>query len=113
MFGLVVVLLGSLMGCGPSCRTSCERLYGSGEDECNINVPDFEGEEGANRLIIECESVCDDAMSNTGTVGTYDPNSNADSTISIANEKQAALWMDCVSETSCDNISKRFCQPHY
>ncbi len=113
MLVLVVALLGSLMGCGPSCRSSCERLYGDGEDECNINVPDYEGAEGANRLVIECEQECDGAMTNTGPVGTYDPNANTDTTVGIANEKQAALWMDCVQATSCDNVKKGFCQPHY
>lgn len=113
MLVLVVVFLGSVTGCGPSCRSSCEQLYGSGSGACNINVPDFEGEEGANRLVLECEATCDSAMTNTGAVGTYDPNANTDTTVSIANEKQAALWMDCVQATSCDNIKKGFCQPHY
>ncbi|GDX82691.1 hypothetical protein LBMAG42_45020 [Deltaproteobacteria bacterium] len=113
MVVVVFAILGSLLGCGPTCRTTCETLYGSGQDQCNINVPDFEGEEGANRLIVECQATCEEAMTNTGTVGTYDPNSNTDTKIDIANEKQAALWMDCVATTSCDNMDKGFCQPHY
>ncbi|MSQ01357.1 MAG: hypothetical protein EXR71_05605 [Myxococcales bacterium] len=113
MLVLVLAILATLVGCGPNCRSTCERLYGSGEDECNINVPDFEGEEGANRLVIECQQVCDGAMADAGSVGSYDPNSNADEDVSIANEKQAALWMDCVDGTSCDNLGKGYCQPHY
>ncbi len=113
MLVLVVAVLGSLMGCGPSCRTSCERLYGSGTDQCNIAVPGFEGEAGANSLIIECSQECESAMAEAGALGTYDPNSNTDTKLSIANEKQAASWMDCVGETSCDNIGNGYCQPHY
>lgn len=109
---LVFALLGSLIGCGPNCRSSCERLYGSGEDQCNINVAGFDGEEGANRLVIDCLATCNSAMSNAGSVGSYDPNTNEDDDVSIANEKQAALWMDCVQETSCENIDAGYCLPH-
>jgi hypothetical protein len=112
MLILVVAVLGSLMGCGPSCRTSCERLYGSGTDACNIPVNGYEGEAGANSLIIECTQTCESAMAESGAIGTYDPNSKTDTKMSIGNEKQAAAWMDCVAETACDNIQKGFCQPH-
>ena len=73
----------------------------------------YAGEEGAKRLVIEYEQECDAAMTQTGPVGTYDPNANTDNTVGIANEKQAALWMDCVETTSCANIEKGFCEPHY
>lgn len=112
MLVLVVAVLGSLSGCGPSCRTSCERLYGSGTDACNIAVNGYEGEAGANSLIIECTQTCESAMAEAGALGSYEPNSNTDTKMTIANEKQAASWMDCVAETTCDNIQKGFCQPH-
>jgi hypothetical protein len=113
MLVLVVAVLGSMSGCGPSCRTSCERLYGSGTDQCNINVPGFDGESGANSLVIECSQECESAMAEAGSIGSYEPNSNTDTTVGLANEKQAASWMDCVAATSCDNMQKGFCQPHY
>ncbi len=113
MMLLVLATLASLIGCGPNCRSSCERIYGSSDGQCDINVMGAEGDEGAAELIDECEATCDEAMRKSGTVGTYDPNSNADEDATIVNEKQAALWMDCVESTSCENLTKGYCQPHY
>lgn len=113
MLLLVLAVVGSLFGCGPNCRSSCETLYGSSDGQCDIDVMGAEGDEGAAELIDECEATCDEAMRNTGKVGTYDPNSNADDDATIVNEKQAALWMECVSTTSCENMRKGYCQPHY
>ena len=117
MLVLVFALIGSVLGCGPSCRSSCEQLYGStqnvdGTTQCDINVAGYSGQEGANRIITECEAECDNAMKETGPLGNYDPNSNADTEVELANEKQAAKWMDCVADTSCDNLMKGYCQPH-
>lgn len=110
----MVVLLAvlSLVGCGPNCRDACDKLYGDADGQCNINVIGSEGDAGAASLIQECQATCDGAMSKTGPVGTYNPNSNADADQTIDNEKQAALWMDCVVEEACDNLEKGYCQPH-
>ena len=34
-----------------------------------------------------------------------------DDDVALENEQQAALWMDCVAETSCDNLDKNYCAP--
>jgi hypothetical protein len=109
---LVVLALLSLVGCGPNCRSSCETLYGDGDGQCAIAVIGQSGDAGANELIQECQATCEAAMAQTGDVGTYDPNSNNDNDVTVSNEKQAALWMDCVEGTSCANLEKGYCQPH-
>ena len=112
--GMLVVATALLAGCGPDCRSSCERLYLDGPDQCNINVADQVGAEGADELVRNCMATCDDAMTKTGELGDYDPNvrGSADS-VTLQNEKQAAAWMDCVAETSCDNLGDGYCPPHY
>lgn len=107
-----------MAGCGPDCRSSCTKLYGNstqadGSTQCQIVVPGKSGDEGRNELIADCEATCDAAMRNTGEMNGYDPNQKGTGDdISINNEKQAAAWMDCVAETSCDNLGKGFCEPH-
>jgi hypothetical protein len=109
---VLLLAIFSLVGCGPNCRQSCERLYGDGDGQCNINVIGAEGDAGANELIQDCLATCESAMATTGPVGTYDPNSNDDNEATIQNEKQAALWMDCVEGSSCETLGKGYCQPH-
>lgn len=109
---LGTVLLGS--GCGPDCRSSCERLYGSGTNQCDINASGYEGEAGAAEMIGDCTNECEEAMTEAGTAESYDPNSKQGSSkrIEITNEAEAAEWMDCIDVTSCDNIKDGFCMPH-
>jgi hypothetical protein len=101
-------------GCGPDCRQSCERLYGSGTDQCDINASGYDGEAGAQELISDCTNTCEQAMTESGTAETYDPNSKQGSSerIEITNEAEAAEWMDCIELTSCENIKEGYCQPH-
>lgn len=106
------------MACGPDagrrdCYGSCERLFGDAATECNIKVPGKEGESGRQEMISACVTHCDHAMRRNGEVGVYSPNerASADDHIALENEKQAALWMDCVAETSCKNLDTNFCAP--
>ena len=35
----------------------------------------------------------------------------ATSMAELDNEKQAAIWMDCVEQTACEDIDDGFCAP--
>lgn len=107
------------VGCGPDCYTACAKLY---LEECNISAPGQSQDE----LLDDCVDTCQSALARPGEVGTYDPfrpqsSSNA---IVIENDRQAALWMDCVDQSSCQNIKgdsdgdgttdgPKMCLPHY
>ncbi len=89
-------------GCGgPDCQSSCERLYGDGPEDCNLQVPGTTSEE----MFGECLAHCNDAMARNGEIGTYNPNERMTGEVSLDNEKQAALWMECVEKTACGSPS--------
>jgi hypothetical protein len=100
-------------GCGPDCNTSCEKIFGDSSGECNIQIPGKVGASGREEMISACVAHCEYAMKRNGDIGDYSPNERAsgDDDISLENEKQAALWMDCVAETSCTNLDKNYCAP--
>jgi hypothetical protein len=109
---LLLAVLGT--GCGPDCESSCEKLFGDGPDECNIQVAGHSGATGRSYMIAQCMNHCQAAMERNGEVGDYDPNvrPQGNNEVSLENEKQAALWMDCVAETSCENLGTNgYCQP--
>lgn len=112
---LLLVFSAALLatGCGPDCRSSCEKIFADAAGECGIIVPGKSGEAGRQEMISQCVSHCEQAMRRNGDVGAYSPNERAggDEDISLENEKQAALWMDCVAETSCENLNKNYCAP--
>lgn len=114
MSAVLLLLLTTLgAGCGPDCYSSCEKLYGAAAGECDIQIPGKEGESGRQEMVSACVAHCQNAMSEAGEIGDYAPNEKASGNddISLENEKQAALWMDCVVETSCDNLNKNYCAP--
>lgn len=85
-------------GCGPDCQSSCERLYGDGPESCDLQVPGATSDD----MFSECLAHCNNAMARNGEVGAYNPNERAiGGEVTLDNEKQAALWMDCVAETAC------------
>ena len=102
----VPLLLG---GCGDSvsCQSACQRAFQSGE--CNIRVPG----QTQDRLVRDCIRECEGALRRTGDVGNYDPNDrnsiDRSEPFSLQNEKQAALWIDCVLESSCPRLNDGFC----
>lgn len=99
--GISVTLgLALTSGCGPNCTQSCRYVFA--EDECNLQQPGITQED----LIKNCITECEDALTLTGELGGYDPNTPlSGKTHELANDKQAAAWMDCVSQTSCE----RYC----
>ena len=95
VFGLTL-----LNACGPNCTQSCRYVFS--EDECGLKQPGITADE----LISNCIKECNSALAQTGEMDGYDPNKPlSGKTMVLSNDKQAAAWMDCVSETSC----QRFC----
>lgn len=106
-------------GCGPDCYSACSKLY---QEECNISAAGQTEDD----LLQDCIDVCQDALNTPGDVDGYDPYEpqSSSSAIVIENDRQAALWMDCVDQTSCENIKgdqdgdgetdgKKMCLPHF
>lgn len=110
---ILLVVSALLAGCGPDCYTSCEKLFGDSSGQCKIPIPGKEGAAGREEMINSCVAHCESAMKKNGEIGDYSPNERAsgDDDISLDNEKQAALWMDCVAETSCPNLDSNYCAP--
>lgn len=98
-----------LTGCGSpvSCQTACQRAFRS--NECNLRVPGRDQD----RLVRDCTRECGRALRETGELGGYDPNDrnsvDRSEPFRLQNEKQAALWIDCVIETSCPDLNNGFC----
>ena len=92
-----------LTACGPTCQSTCQKLYS--EDECYIQRPGYQDDQSG--LIDNCMNYCQEALDAPGSQGSYDPTTRQSSSVSInlANESQAAAWMDCISATSCCNIA--------
>ncbi len=97
-------------GCGPNCQSTCDRLYGQTGDDCGITRP---GAASPTKLKNECMNVCEAALDIPGDVGNYNPDEwqGSSSSVTINNDKQAAIWMDCIAETSCDDLEKGYCAP--
>jgi hypothetical protein len=99
-------LSGALVGCGPDCQSSCEKLYS--ENECNIQVPGISRDD----LVSECNTTCENALEQTGEIrNDYKPNefTPSDKSLTIQNDREAALWMDCVEENACLKLEEGFC----
>ena len=97
-------------GCiGPNCQSTCGKLFGETPDFCELRVPGKELQESRQDCIDECE----EALTLAGEVGSYNPFEilGTGESATLDNEKQAALWMDCVEEHSCEDISEGFCAP--
>jgi hypothetical protein len=107
------VVLTGLAGCGDdtrSCQNACGRAFGS--DRCNVQVPG----QGQSELINDCIDECEAALRQTGELGNYDPDDRSsvstqdgDFGFTLQNERQAAVWMDCVLERTCESLDEGFC----
>jgi len=56
---------------------------------------------------------CNSGLSTPGVVGDYNPDEQIpqSETPTLDNDQQTALWMDCVANTSCENLEKNYCAP--
>lgn len=111
-FGLIVGLLllsVGAAGCNADldCQSTCNKLYQT--EECGIPSPGSTQSE----LIDLCNTSCNNALDVPGEVGDYNPDeyTPASANIELKNDKQAAIWMECISETSCDFLQDGYCAP--
>ena len=109
---LVIALPAYLSACGPTCQSTCQKLYS--ESECNLQRPG----KSQSELTKSCNSYCEDALNEPGGLNGYDPFSRQGTTnsVSLETENQAASWMHCVDLSSCERLDYRsgqggYCQP--
>lgn len=103
--GLLAVAV-TTSGCGPDCYSTCGKLY---LEECNFESPG----QTQTELMDTCVETCESALSVPGEVGEYNPfeKQPGDSAITIENDRQAALWMDCIAESACEKLEEGYCAP--
>ena len=111
-FGLailpVLLTLPLAPGCGPNCQETCNHLYEAGE--CGIERPG----RSTTELRRTCMQECEGALLIPGDVpDDYDPYERTSGSVSVELEtdEQAALWMECVAETSCEYLESGYCAP--
>jgi len=98
---LGLLLAGLLVeGCSESCQNTCARIYST--NECHVVIPGIP----VSSSLKQCEQGCEDGLKNAGVMGDYDPYQPEDPEHPpiLANEKQAAAWMDCVWSADCDQL---------
>lgn len=101
--------------CGPHCQSTCQKIYGDEiiysvqNDACGLTVPGKDPEDSRKDCITECEN----ALAVAGKVGDYNPfdPSSVGTGATLENEQQAGVWMDCVDETSCEDLDDGICAP--
>lgn len=111
VLSLLLTVSALVAGCGEpvDCRSSCEKLFGDGDGECNLQVPGRDAQDMTN----DCLATCNYAMARAGELGDYNPDerSGGNQDVTITNDQQAAAWMDCIAETSCDDLQANYCAP--
>ena len=114
-FALAMVATTLLTACASQhdCQSSCVKLFGEQAEQCNIQVPGHTGDEGRQEMIDMCEDHCEGAMGQAGEAGDYSPNerTSGNEDVGLANDAQAALWMDCVAESACTDLKENYCAP--
>jgi len=99
--------LGALVaGCGHDCQDTCRHVYDPAE--CNVIIPGAQADD----LIKTCIRECETAMGKNGELGDYKPYSHSASfeNLILENEKQAALWIDCVWDAAPDDGPSGGCE---
>ncbi len=101
----------ALTGCGPTCQSTCNRLYSTSGESCG-DILQRPGT-SASQLLDTCIDACNDALQTPGEVDGYNPNerTNLSNENLLTNDKRAALWMDCVADTSCESLKDGYCKP--
>ena len=103
------------VACGPHCQSTCQTIYGdeiiysTQNDACGITVPGKDPDDSRRDCITECQNALDVA----GDIGDYNPfdPANSGSGASLENEQQAGVWMDCVDQSSCQDLRTGTCAP--
>lgn len=110
----LLVLPALLAGCqGPSCQAACDKIFGDGDGECNIIPAGVTTEVEIQRLERDCVAQCQAALANPGEITDgYDPNErNSSADVSLHTDKDAAIWMECVEQTACEDLDGGYCAP--
>jgi hypothetical protein len=94
-----------LQACGSNCQQACARAFD--ESQCAVKIPG----EDADDLFSECTRECTVALRTPGDTKNYDPDERnvSGKTVTLDNEQQAAVWMDCVEGTSCEDLNDGYC----
>ena len=107
----------SLLGCGKDCQSTCNKLYGT-TPNCGDSFGDkpkgLLGSETRGEKMSDCMDACEEALKVPGKLGDYDPYEQKDwdeEDPELKNDRQVALWMECVAETSCQNLADGYCSP--
>lgn len=108
----------ALAGCGPTCQSTCQRMYGDGPGECYVSAKQLSRVEAAQR----CADACANAMNTPGDAPAfndprYNPSLQYTSSVSLTatleNQNHAAAWMDCVwsfeDDVCHDKLEDQFC----
>lgn len=115
MRALALLSVVFLAACGTQhdCQTACLKLFGNQDGNCNIQVPGKSGDQGRQDMISTCSDHCEQAMGQAGEAGDYNPNerTSGNEDVGLENDAQAALWMDCIDETACDDLNSNYCAP--
>jgi hypothetical protein len=109
VLSLAILAAAPMSGCGPTCQSTCDHLYGSTGDDCHIERAGTTETELKNTCMEKCEA----ALETPGELGNYNPDERQGSSAAIVLEtdKQAAVWMDCIAETACEDLTKGYCAP--
>jgi hypothetical protein len=111
-----------IAGCGNDCQSTCNKLYGtkpncgeeSGERGSENYFPGLNrfGEDETKKKR-QCMDECELAMKTPGEVGDYRPNeyTPSDVNVELTNDRQAAVWMDCVDSHACEKLAAGYCAP--
>lgn len=117
IFALLAMVGSSvLVGCGPECRSTCERVY----DDAQCGVTIAGADEG--ELIDDCERICNNALQVPGPAvdpsdRRFNPGAQVISSSAedreLANENEAGAWIDCVwtfNDAECpDKLDDQYC----
>lgn len=115
LYAAVVGVFGA--GCKPTCVSTCNRYYA--EEECDARPDGIPADEAIPSCITACEAAIDvpgpaPAATDPRFLGTA-PSPTAGE---LANEQEAAAWMDCVwsfatLEECREDLDRQFCMQVY
>ncbi len=110
---LLLALVAGAAGCATDCQSSCEKIWA--ETGCGTPDPTIFDEASRDARIAECMQHCEGAMLKYGDPGPYEPNIAVSQSASpcLENQRQAAMWMECVDLAACETLEKNVCAPIY
>ena len=114
VIGLATCLLST--ACKPTCQDTCRHFYADAPDGCGASPSGIPADEA----ISSCTEVCQNALQIPGepvnpTDRRFDPERQAllSESNTLANEQEAAAWMDCVwtfSDEECPTrLDQQYC----